>query len=241
MDNVIELNVVTSSGEYLTANSRQHPDLYWALRGGGGGTYGIVTSVTYRTHPSVPLTAIYFTANSSDNAATIKKLYTEFVRIHPDLSDAGFSGIAITTSPNDLQVTYIAVNVSQTQANQTIEPFFAFARNLTSEGLNISKAFTTPTDSFYSWYSGLFPDNSSLVGVNTEIGTRLIPRESFENNYEDIADAAFDPTGIIWAYVFQNQSPYPRINIWILIGSLIFLIDSLPVVLCLRLTRTRRL
>jgi FAD/FMN-containing dehydrogenase len=134
VDNVIELNVVTSAGEYLTVNSHSHPDLFWALRGGGGGTYGIVTSVTYRTHPSVPLTGIFFSANSSNNA-TFKKLCTEFVRIHPDLSDAGFSGYA-QTSPHELQVVYIAPNMSQAQANQTIDPFFAFAQNLTSEGLN---------------------------------------------------------------------------------------------------------
>ena len=33
------------------ANACQHPDLLWALRGGGGGTYGVVTRVTLMTHP----------------------------------------------------------------------------------------------------------------------------------------------------------------------------------------------
>ncbi|KIM73952.1 hypothetical protein PILCRDRAFT_80560, partial [Piloderma croceum F 1598] len=67
VDNVIELNVVDSSGSYLTVNSHSQPDLFWALRGRDSGTYGIVTSVTYRTHPLVPVTGVFLTANSRNN------------------------------------------------------------------------------------------------------------------------------------------------------------------------------
>jgi len=47
VDNAIEITVVTSTGEHLTVNDYQYSDLFWALRGGGGGTYGVITSVTY--------------------------------------------------------------------------------------------------------------------------------------------------------------------------------------------------
>lgn len=161
--------------------------------------------MTYRTYPFAPLTGVFFSANSSDNA-TISKLYTEFVRIHPALSDAGFSGFALTTS-HDLQVFYIAMNVSQTQAKQAIDPFFTFARNLTSEGLNIGLESTTPFDSFYSWYSTLF-QNFRQVGFDAEIASRLIPRDSIEENYKSIADAVFSGNGIIWSYV---SDALPRI------------------------------
>ncbi|KAG6327489.1 hypothetical protein ID866_11600, partial [Astraeus odoratus] len=40
VDNAVEITVVTSTGEHLTVNNYQYPDLFWALRGGGGGTYG---------------------------------------------------------------------------------------------------------------------------------------------------------------------------------------------------------
>lgn len=192
------MKVVTSNGEYLTVNSHSYPDLYWALRGGGGGTYSIVTSVTYRTHPSVPLTAVFFSANSSNNA-TINKLFTEFVRIHPDLSDAGFGGFSLTTL-DGLQVFYLATNVSQAQANQTIDPFFAFAQNLTSEGLNIGLASTTPFDSFYSWYTTLF-STGRQVGTITEMASRLIPRDVIESNYKGVADAVLHADGALWSYV----------------------------------------
>lgn len=48
---VLEVEVVTADGEILIANQFRHPDLFWALRGGGGSTYGIATRITYATHP----------------------------------------------------------------------------------------------------------------------------------------------------------------------------------------------
>lgn len=195
---------MTSAGEYLTTNSHQHPDLYWALRGGGGGTYGIVTSVTYRTHPSLPLTGAFFSASSTNNA-TIKKLFTEFIRVQPDISDAGFGGYA-TASANFLQWYYIAPNVSQTQANQTLDPFFTFSHNLVSEGLNVTTAFTAPFDSFYSWYNQLDLASTDQIGLNIEFASRLIPRESVENNYEGLADVILDAGGGGWLYVLDSYT-----------------------------------
>jgi len=48
---MLEAEVVTADGRLLIANGCQNQDLFWALRGGGGGTFGIVTRVTLMTHP----------------------------------------------------------------------------------------------------------------------------------------------------------------------------------------------
>ncbi|XP_055329706.1 uncharacterized protein LOC129582253 [Paramacrobiotus metropolitanus] len=51
VENMLEATVVTADGQHLTANACHNPDLFFALRGGGGGTFGVVTSVTYELHP----------------------------------------------------------------------------------------------------------------------------------------------------------------------------------------------
>jgi FAD/FMN-containing dehydrogenase len=49
-DNTLAYDVVTADGARLTATADSHPDLFWALKGGGG-NFGVVTSITYRLHP----------------------------------------------------------------------------------------------------------------------------------------------------------------------------------------------
>src|SRR6266540_44334 len=50
-DNLLEATIVTGDGNALVCNAHEHADLYWALRGGGGGSLGIVTRLVFRTHP----------------------------------------------------------------------------------------------------------------------------------------------------------------------------------------------
>ena len=50
VDNVLSIELVTADGEVLNVTADSHPDLFWALRGGGG-NFGVVTSFEYRLHP----------------------------------------------------------------------------------------------------------------------------------------------------------------------------------------------
>ncbi len=50
IDNLLEADMVLADGSFVTVNARQHPDLFWAIRGGGG-NFGIVTSFKFQAHP----------------------------------------------------------------------------------------------------------------------------------------------------------------------------------------------
>ncbi|CAA7268633.1 unnamed protein product [Cyclocybe aegerita] len=172
VDNVIQLTIVVADGRHLTVNAYQHSDLFWALRGGGGGTYGVVTSATYQSHPEFPLTmsAIITNFSSPDIAQSV---ITEFISLHANLSDAQWGGYT-SFSRSNFQVLYVSPNVSQEVAEATLAPFVA--RTNTTTGGAVQTLFFA-LSSFYTWYNAVFnaPNQGTQVGFQVELASRLLP------------------------------------------------------------------
>ncbi|WP_423776854.1 FAD-binding protein [Bacillus velezensis] len=56
-DQILEAEVVLANGEIITANSCHNQDIYFAIRGGGGGTYGVVVSTIIKAYPTTSISA----------------------------------------------------------------------------------------------------------------------------------------------------------------------------------------
>jgi FAD/FMN-containing dehydrogenase len=81
-DNLVAAQVVVATGDVLCASSDENPELFWALRGGGG-NFGIVTSFKYRLHP-VEQVVGGIVAHSFEAARDVLRLYRELVAEAPD-------------------------------------------------------------------------------------------------------------------------------------------------------------
>jgi FAD/FMN-containing dehydrogenase len=81
-DNLLEAEVVTSAGEVVTANAQLHPDLFWALRGGGG-NFGVVTSFTFRLYPLTTVLSGHLVYPMAD-ALAVARGYRDFIATAPD-------------------------------------------------------------------------------------------------------------------------------------------------------------
>ena len=77
IDNLIEADVVLADGSFVVASKNQNPDLFWALRGGGG-NFGIVTSFVFQLHPVSTVFAGPI-AWDQKHARTIMQRYREFL------------------------------------------------------------------------------------------------------------------------------------------------------------------
>jgi FAD/FMN-containing dehydrogenase len=120
--NVLELEVVTADGEILVANPYRNPDLFWALRGGGGGTFGIVSKVTFRTHP-VPETigALFGTITTSDDRA-YRQLVQAVVYLLPALCDRHWGEQIRFGTDNTLVLTLTTLDLTDDGARSAWRP-----------------------------------------------------------------------------------------------------------------------
>ncbi|KIA75361.1 isoamyl alcohol oxidase [Aspergillus ustus] len=91
-DNALEFHVITAMGDTIVVNQYQNTDLFWSLRGGGGGTFGVVVNTTIRTFPDVP--AVHFllsstihrdTETSLDAEQSLWEITAEIAKLLPDL------------------------------------------------------------------------------------------------------------------------------------------------------------
>ncbi|KAF5368043.1 hypothetical protein D9758_004507 [Tetrapyrgos nigripes] len=176
VDNVVQFTIVTASGDHLTANSYLNSDLFWAVRGGGGGTYGVVTSVTYRTHENFPLTVTLLNCNLSSPAVK-RDILTEYLKLWPGLSDEGWGAYVLMNTPTTLSLYVVSPHVSLADTNATLTPFLDFVRNAQEDAV----IQMLPFDEFYSFYSAFFASPDPVEGLNLEIFGRMIPRETFDD------------------------------------------------------------
>jgi FAD/FMN-containing dehydrogenase len=82
-DNLLEAEIVCADGEVRTASADSHPDLYWAIRGGGG-NFGVVTSFTFQLHELGPEVAFAATFYPVEETADVLRRWREYVEQAPN-------------------------------------------------------------------------------------------------------------------------------------------------------------
>ncbi|KAL4064183.1 hypothetical protein V8B97DRAFT_2105927 [Scleroderma yunnanense] len=188
VDNAIEITVVTSTGEHLTINDYQYSDLFWALRGGGGGTFGVITSVTYHTYESLPVAFYGFQANVT-NATAMKELIAGMLQFRTNFSDDGWGGYG-ALSNTSMYFYNIAPNMSTEAANASTQPWTDYASSLQSQGVSsVAQIYSFP--SWYEWYTYLF-NTSGQDGENLMMTSRLLSRDTVASQAKDVAEILFD-------------------------------------------------
>src|SRR4051812_171553 len=97
IDNLVSADVVLADGRFVKANAEENPDLFWALRGGGG-NYGVVTAFTFRLHP---ISTVYAgpMLYHLEEAEEVMKWYRDFLPAAPDDLNGFFAFVTVPPGP----------------------------------------------------------------------------------------------------------------------------------------------
>ena len=122
--NLLEAEVVTADGRVRIVNRRREPELFFALRGGGGGTFGVVTRLTLRTHP-LPSTlgAVLLTVRAKSDAAW-RALVARVVAFYAEALFNPTWGEQLRFTPRRVfSATMLFHGLSEQQARAVWQPF----------------------------------------------------------------------------------------------------------------------
>ncbi len=125
VDNLISADVVTADGQIRTASATEHPDLFWALRGGGG-NFGVVTSAEYRLH-EVSQVLGGLVLFPLDQARDVLLFYRDFCGTLPDEAEAY---LALLTAPQGMPAVALILgyNGPITEGERVLAPARRFGK-----------------------------------------------------------------------------------------------------------------
>ncbi|KAL7944155.1 hypothetical protein V8C42DRAFT_327856 [Trichoderma barbatum] len=172
-DQVLEWEVITSTGQYLVATPSQNSDLYWALSGGGGGTYAAVLSMTVRAYPDMISSAANLTfTNQGVSDDVFYGGVTSFLTSLPSIVDSGATVVFLLAPGLFLVQPVNAPGVTKAKLQQLMNPTLNY---LKSKGIG----YDFHLDQFPTFLDSLNAFNPPPNVTDFNIGGRLIPRTLF--------------------------------------------------------------
>ena len=194
VDNVLQLGVVLPNGTYVTANRCQNQDVFFAQRGGGGGTFGVNMHMSTAAYPSTPVqwVEINFSNLTTGSQGTQRQLLDVLVSNANAWFDAGWGGYAYPAGqrPNNMfPVQLMNPRLNQSQALQSLQPLWDFAKSL-----HMTPVITT-YPSYYELYQDKIKGALKYAGnLGIAMSSRLVPRSNFQGaaNQTQLATTIMD-------------------------------------------------
>jgi FAD/FMN-containing dehydrogenase len=219
-DQVLEMQVVTADGQFLTASPTENTDLFWAIRGGGGSTFGIVTSMIVKAFKDVETTVGtlgWSVQGNNISNDTFWRGVSSYFSYFKGFTEQGLSS---------------EWYITQTNGNPTfsVAPFFAPGKTLEETQIiaapwladmkSLGITLSVTWSHFPSYWTALKdvydPTTVSLAGYFGGYASRIWPGENFDKNEKlDVTVAAIRQTaeaghmfvGYMYAPTLQAGAP----------------------------------
>ena len=215
-DQILEAEVVLANGEIITANSCHNQDIYFAIRGGGGGTYGVVVSTIIKAYPTTSISAqtLAVAPLTDTDIPVFMTALSLIYSAYPDLNDAGFSGYGSWAVQSYAPVFgnfttgyQHAIAVAGKSLPETQEIFETLMCKL--EQYNTSLVISPNYMEFptYAEYYQALSGTKSAAGVGTgAFGGRLLDRTALTSSQTDLNEMLNVTAGSQGQFAFTSVS-----------------------------------
>lgn len=230
IDSLVSADLVLADGSFVTVSKTEHPDLFWAIRGGGG-NFGVVTAFEFQAHPAGTVTAgvLFY---ELDKAEALMKRYRTFIETAPRKLGI-FFGFLMTPPapflPEELHLKNMAKIIycyrgPEAEARKVIEPFLKIGPAAEVGG-------EMPLATWNSMFDALFPPgrqgywkadfltelSDEAIEVNTRFGGKMPNPSSIVHIYsvngaiQDVAPTAtayhHRDANFVWVVLMTDDDP----------------------------------
>ncbi|TDZ67337.1 FAD-linked oxidoreductase ZEB1 [Colletotrichum trifolii] len=209
-DQALEYEVVTADSSIVTASRTQNSDLFWALSGGGPGTFGVVTAVTVRAYPDANIGGVGLqTAASYTTQEKWWQMLDAFHSLLPNMTDQGAMVVFVYSSAIFAINPLTAYNKTAEEAKAILQPFLDVLADLAIPYSSSATNYSTYRDHYDKWMGPL--PYGHVVVESYNFGSRLVPRSvlgdtTARSAYVDAIRYGADNYGVLSAGVALNAS-----------------------------------
>jgi hypothetical protein len=190
VDQAVEFDVVTADGKIRTINECTDPDLFWAMRGGGGGNYAVLTSYKFQLQPAVPINVYSFQAKfpklkgplDITESKVHRDILTALALNQTHFAESGVAGYNFVLKDHIVSLQVLPSNDVEAIKSITAQ-WHDFLTNYPD--LEIGEAKYYSFKKFSEWHE--FSETPAIsrngpVGLGLMMAGRFIPRELFSSN-----------------------------------------------------------
>ena len=208
--NIVEIEVITADGKIRIANKHNNSDLFWSLRGGGGGTFGVVSKMTMKTHDTPTESYLISGDIKIEDAEKFKELIEQFIHFFREKLNNEHFGEKVTFKKDSLAFRIVSINLTKRQVDSVWKPFLEWARkekfevdvNISFLGkgmdlwnrnalVKVKKDFLEEDNKGHFWWKGDLEDISYFYGTyqGKYVPSSLISKEIAKNTAQTFYDA----------------------------------------------------
>ncbi|HEX9108137.1 MAG TPA: FAD-binding oxidoreductase [Longimicrobiales bacterium] len=164
---LLEAEVVTADGSVRLANPCSNADLFWALKGGGGGSWGVVTRLTLRTQPLPEFFGYAEGTIKARSAAAFRRLVARFIGFYAStLFNPHWGEQVAIGQDNTLRLSLVSQGLTEAESGQLWQPFFAWVRAAPAD-YTVTDELITGVHPARSWWDA---PNRRSMNLDTRAG-----------------------------------------------------------------------